>query len=118
MGLIQKGREKIAEIALKKIMEKKVYPNLEGIGVVKEIRYKDKIAKLTIELSGLENSPMTLYASEIAVADDGSSITVNKFESNMPFMQVALNRFIAGKPIAIPEDARDALALAKKALDL
>ena len=118
MGLIQKSREKVVEIALKMIMEKLVYPNLEGIGVIREIKYKDKAAKITVELAGLEKNPITLYASDIVVADDGSSIIVNKFESNMAFMQVALSRFLAGRPIYVPEDARGSLAMAKKILDL
>ncbi|MDE5833531.1 MAG: hypothetical protein K2H64_11265 [Desulfovibrio sp.] len=118
MGFIQRGKEKIIEIAINKIAEKMVRPNLEGIGVVKEIRYKDKILKLTIELAGLENQPITVYASDIVIADDGSSVTVNKFESNMPFMQVGLNRFLAGQSFDVPEDARGSLSMAKKVLGL
>lgn len=119
MGFIQKGKDKLVDIALNTYIRGKIVnPNLEGIGVVKEIRYKDKIFTLTVELAGLEDKPITLYATDIDIADDGSSVAVRKFASNMPFMQAALSRFLAGTPIAIPADNRDHLITAKKLLGL
>ncbi len=100
------------------IKEKFVNPNIEGIGVVKKINFEDKKLRLTIELAGLEDRPIDIVASDIVIAPDNSSITVRKFESNMPFMQTALNRF-GTQSFAVPEgSARLGLATAKCVLGL
>lgn len=116
--MIQRGRDKIVEIALNKIKEKIVDPEIDGIGVVKEIRYKDGKALLTIALEGLEDRPITVEASDIVIAQDGSSITINTFNSNMPFAKKGLTRFLAGKSLPIPEENRSSVVMAKKLLNI
>lgn len=111
-------KRKAAEFALNKFKEKTMNPSLEGIGVIKEITLKDKQLHITMILEGLEDKPLTICASDIEIAPDGSSISINKYESNMPFAQNALARFVPN-PLPIPEgSARTGVNAARKLLDL
>ncbi len=111
-------RERICNYALGKVKEKLMNPVLEGIGVVKEISWRDGSLFLTLVLEGLEDRPIDVRCSEIEIAPDGSALTIHKFESNMPFAQTALNRF-GTRAIEIPEgNARFAVVTAKKTLGL
>lgn len=104
--------------ALNRVKEKFVNPNLDGIGQVREISYRDKMLLLTLVLEGLEDRPVEIRCSSIEIAPDGSSVRIGGFESNMPFAQNALNRF-ATEPFAVPEgSARMAVCAAKKLLGL
>lgn len=108
----------VCNYALRKVKEKLVNPALEGIGVVREISFKDGSLFLTLILEGLEDRPIDVRCSEIEIAPDGSQLTIHQFESNMPFAQNALTRY-GTRPIDIPEgSARFAVATAKKALGL
>lgn len=112
-------RSKITNLALGAIKEKIVNPNLEGIGTIKAISYTQGEISLTLVLMGLEDRPINLRASEIAIAPDGSSITVGRFESDMAFVQNGLDKFLAGRPFEIPEGSpRMALKTAKTVLGL
>lgn len=94
-------------------------PSLEGIGVVREISWKDRKLGIVLELSGLEGKPIALTAEEIEISPDGSSVRIHNFSANMDFAQNALSRFVAGKTFDIPEGgARLALVNAKKLFDL
>lgn len=111
-------RNKTAQFALNIAKDKFVNPNLEGICTVNEISYRDKALALTLTLDGLEDHPIEVTCSEIEIAPDCSTITIHKYESNMPFAQNALRRF-ACKPIPIPEGgARTAVCTARKVLGL
>ena len=111
-------RNCVSNYALRKIKEKLVNPSLDGIGVVREISFREGSLFLTLVLEGLEDRPVDVRCSEIEIAPDGSQIMIHRFESNMPFAQNALNRF-AVRPIDIPEGgARVAVLTAKKALGL
>lgn len=107
-----------ANKALGWIKEKFVNPNIEGIGTVKKILFENGKLLLTVELTGLEDRPIDITASDIRIAPDNSSIEVRMFESNMPFVQTALNRF-ATRAFDVPEgSARMGLATAKAVLGL
>lgn len=110
-------KNKAVSLALLVIKEKVVNPNLEGIGTVREISYKDGKIYLTIILEGLEDHPMSIEASDIEIANDASTIKVNKFKANKPFLHNALNRFAVCK-FDIPESSRTALKTAKTVLGL
>lgn len=111
-------RNKTAQIALNVVKDKFVNPNLDGICTVSEIRYRDKALALNLTLDGLEDRPIEVTCSDIEIAPDCSTITIHKYESNMPFAQNALSRF-ASDPIPIPEGgARTAVCAAKKVLGL
>lgn len=105
-------------MALGKIRDKVLEPYLEGIGTVETINYKNKKLFLGLQLDGLPR-PIEVECSEISLAPDGSSVTVNKFAANLSFAQTALDRFAAGKSFAVPEGAaRFAIVAAKKVLGL
>lgn len=109
---------RLCNYALKKVKEKLVNPALEGIGTVREISFRDGALFLTLILDGLEDRPIDVRCSEIEIAPDGSELIIHKFESNMPFVQTALNRY-GVRQIPIPEgSARFAVVSAKKALGL
>lgn len=111
-------RNKMTTLALNGVKDKFMNPNLDGIGVVREISYRDKMLFLTIALDGLEDRPIDLRCSDIKIAPDGSTITIHGFESNIAFAQNALNRF-ATRPFKVPEGgARMAVMAVKKALGL
>lgn len=111
-------RDKTAQFALNMVKDKFVNPNLDGICTVSDIRYHDKALSLTLALDGLEDRPIEVTCSDFEIAPDCSTITIHKFESNMPFARNALNRFASG-PISIPEGgARTAVCAAKKVLGL
>lgn len=114
MGLLSMA----TTVALKGVKDKLVNPNIEGIGVVKEISFRDRTLFLTVVLDGLEDRPIEISCSRLEIAPDGSSVTVHEFQSNMPFAQNALNRF-AVRPFSVPEGgARMAVVAAKKGLGL
>lgn len=105
--------------ALEKVRTKVLNPKLSGIGVVDEMIYRDKRLFLKLRLEGLEDRPIDVRCSEINIAPDGSSLSIGKFESNMPFARVALESFAANRVFEIPEGgARVAIMAAKKVLGL
>lgn len=107
-----------ASIALTGLKEKLVNPNLEGIGRVTEISFKDKTVFVTVVLDGLETQPIEACCRKIEIAPDGSSIKLSDFDAKLPFAKNALNRF-AARPFDIPEGkARAALIAAKKTFGL
>lgn len=111
-------REKTAQFALNMVKDKFVNPNLDGICTVNEIRYHEKALALKLTLDGLEDRPIEIICSDFEIAPDCSTITIRKYESNMPFAQNALNRF-ASNPIPVPEGgARTAVSAARKVLGL
>lgn len=110
-------KDKAVSLALIVIKEKVVNPNLEGIGTVREISYKNGKILLTVILEGLEDHPLSIEASDIEIAPDASTIKVNKFAANIPFAHNALNRF-AVTEFNIPEENRYALKTAKTILGL
>lgn len=105
-------------MALNGVKEKVVNPNLEGIGVVKEISFRDKKLHLKLVLDGLEDKVIEISCSKVTIAPDGSSVGLSGFSSNMPFAENALNRF-APKAFSVPDGAgRIALVAARKVLGL
>ncbi len=111
-------KDKGISMALNSLKEKFVNPNIEGIGTVKAISYADKQLHLTLVLVGLEDRDIDITCKDISIAEDGSSVMVGAYTSNMPFAENALNRF-ASQPFEVPEGAaRGALVMAKKALGL
>lgn len=108
-----------AKKALNFFKEKVVNPNLDGIGVITSISLLDKMLYLTLMLDGLGETEIIITGKGISIAEDGSSITVQSFKSNMPFAENALNRFAAGRAFAVPEGkARDYAGMAKKLFGL
>lgn len=111
-------RNAAVSLALTGIREKIVNANIEGIGVVREISFKDGKVHLALVLNGLEDREIGITCASVAIAPDGSSVTLGDFDSNMPFAKNALDRFASRKIDVPPGAARTALLLAKKALGL
>ena len=118
MGLIASAIEKIISTMLKNFKDTISKNFMQGIGRISDIHYKDKALTISVILEGLEDHEITAKCSSIAIAEGGTSVTLDLFESNMPFLQTVLNRYVAGKPITIPEDSRNNAMLAKKYLKL
>lgn len=114
MGLLDIG----IKIALGKVRDNVINPKLEGIGKVEEISYRERELFVRLRLEELEDHPLEVVCSDITLADDGSSVRIGKFRANKKFMQTALDRYLAGKAIPVPEGARLTLAGAKKMFGL
>ncbi len=115
MGLLDMG----VKMGLDKVRESVVNPRLEGIGKVEEMTFRDKKLYARLQLEDLEDHPLEITCEDISVAGDGSSVTVGKFTANKKFMRTALDRYLAGRPIPIPEGkARLAILAAKKLMGL
>lgn len=109
----------LVQTALNKVREKMINPRLEGIGTVEQLTIKGKEIFLIIKLAGMENTPIDVTGSEISIAEDGSSVTIGKFESNMPWVQNALDMFMANRPMSIDDaDVRKAAVVARKIFGL
>lgn len=91
--------------------------NLDGLGVIREMSFKDRTLFIRLELEGLPDQPIAITAEDVAIAPDGSELFVKSFKSDMPFLHTALNRFASG-PFAIPQDAREMLKAARSVLNL
>lgn len=103
--------------ALDILKEKYMKELLEGIGQVKELQYKDKKFHLTLVLNGIEQ-PINISCSNIEFGPEGRSVTVHEFDSDMPFIKVALNRF-ATRTFDVPDGAaRLAVESTRKILDI
>ena len=105
--------------ALNKVREKMVNPKLEGIATVEELVFKGKELFLVVRLAGLEDRPVEITCSDIKIADDGGSIEIERFISNMPFVQNGLGAFLYGRSLELSDPAaRSAAATAKKLFNL
>ena len=115
MGLLDMG----LKLGLNQVKDNVINPKLEGIGKVEEIAYKDKKLFARLRLEDLEDHPLEVVCEEISFAPDGSAVTIGKFTANKKFMQAALDKYLAGRPVPVPEGkARLAVMGAKKLLKL
>lgn len=104
-------------VVLNKVVKNVINPKLDGIGIVEEISWRGKELFLRVRLNGLEDRPLELGCSRISCSPDGSSVSIGQFASNMAFAANALQSFVAGRPIAVPEgSARLAVVTAAKVL--
>lgn len=111
-------KNRTVNLALNSIKGIVVNPNIEGIGTVQEIKYADGKCHVKLLLNGLEDKPIDITCEDIKIGDDGSYVLIEKFTSNMPFVQNALNKF-ASQKFDIPEgSARFAVKSAKSILNL
>lgn len=115
MGLLDMG----LKIGLDQVRDNVINPRLEGIGKVEDITFKDKKLYARLRLVDLEQHPLEIVCEGIKLAPDGSTVIIGKFTANKSFMQVALDRYLAGKPINVPDGApRLAVMGARKFLGL
>ena len=118
MGFIGKIINGAADVALDKVKDKIINPKLETIGTVESLTYKDKKLYMTVILEGMEDKPIDVCAEEIEISPDCASVKVNKFSSNMAFVNNALNKY-ATCPFSVPDGAgRTVLKTVKPILGL
>lgn len=107
------------KLALSKAKDAYINPQLEGIGAVEELTWKDGSIRGTLRLADLEDHPIEVVCSDIRIAPDGGSIVIGKLASNKKFAENAFKRFVEGRQFEIPEGAARAAALtARKLLGL
>ena len=88
-------------------------PLLKGIGVVHSLDVRHGRLHVTASLDGLDGVPVEITCHTFIVSADGRSVTLAGFQSNLAFVQNALNRFAAGTHHMPPNPlARKALAAA------
>ncbi|MBO4369584.1 MAG: hypothetical protein J5803_05750 [Desulfovibrio sp.] len=87
---------------------------LAGIGELTDLRYSNKTLLMRIRLYGLEDREIEASCTDIRIANDGSSLALASFSSNMPFMETMLNRYLANATLSLPEGNARMLAVAAK----
>lgn len=93
-------------------------PNLDGLGIIKSIVWKDGKAQLRFALAGLEDREIDIICGKINISEDGSQVTAGDFSSNMPFMENILNRFASGSFTIKDKNTQAAILAAKTLLDI
>lgn len=112
-------KEFLLRASINKVREKMLNPDLAGICVIDELSFRGKELFVVLRLAGLEEQAVEIKCDEISINDDGSAINVAKFSSTMPFINAALEKFLQGRDIPLPEgSARVAALAAKKMLKL
>lgn len=115
MGLLEMGMK----LPLKMLKDTVINPRLQGIGKVEDLSYHDRRLFARLRLEGLDDRPLEVTCEDIQLAEDGSWLRIGRFEANLKFMQTALDRYVAGQTIAVPEGpARTAVIGARKLLKL
>lgn len=105
------------EDPMREFKEKYMKDLFDGIGTIQELTFQDKTLKLLVRLDGLDK-PVEITASNIEIAPDGATVKVNSFDSDLPFLKAALNRF-ATRPFTLPEgNPREGAECARKVLGL
>ncbi len=92
------------QIALDKVREHLINPQISKYGSVEKISYNDKRLYLTLKLLGLEDKPFEVSCGKIEIAGDCSSVRFGDFKANMPFLQNALDEY-GSKSIPVPNNA-------------
>lgn len=119
MGLLDGMKDMGMKIAMGQVKDNVINPKLEGIGTVEDLSWKDQVLFARVRLTDLEDHPLEVWCSDISIAPDGSNVKIGNFRANKKFMQAALDRYLAGKPLAVPAGAaRTALVTARKFLGL
>lgn len=107
------------KMALNKTRDSYINPQLEGIGILEELNWKDGKLSGVLRLVDMEDQPIEVTCSDIKMSPDASSVRIGSFSSNKKFAETALKRFAENRDFSIPEGAaRIAAKTAKKILNL
>ncbi len=96
-------KDKMVDAALFQVVDKLLNPKVANIARISRIAIEDGKLSMRLVLKGLENTEMDVQCSNITIAEDGSSISLGNYTSNMEFLQNALNQF-ATLTIPVPEN--------------
>lgn len=112
-------RSILAQKALNTVRDKVLNPKLGEIAKINSMEWREGKLYLTLALNGLEDRDIHVICNRISISEDGSEITLSDFESDMPFVENALNAFASGSH-KLPDGsmARMGLAMARKILNL
>jgi len=92
-------------------------PHIDKIAKITKICFESGKFQITFALNGLDDVEMQLLCNTIHIADDGSTVTLKDFTSNMAFLENAANAFGA-KEFAVPVSIRDTVKMVKKVFDV
>lgn len=106
---------KPVEIALNTVARPFLNKAITGYGEILTMKIENKTLKATLVLAGLEDKEIEVECSDVRIAQDGSSISLHDYRSNMPFAEKALNRFATDEYKVETPAVRTALVLIRKA---
>ena len=117
--MLEAIKEKTANAALNKLNDVFLSKEFAQFGQIKQLSYKDKKLNMAMLLKGLEDKEIEVSCASVRIADDGSSITLSDYSSNVECVATALNLF-AAREIPLPDNGmvRSAVIAAKKILGL
>ena len=119
MSLLNTFKNAAATKALEGLKEKVLNPGFARFGQISRIAYENKRLTLGLLLKGLEDREIEVSCAGIRIADDGSSVTLYDYTSNVEFVTEAMNMF-ATRPIDVPDNSmvRSVVKTAKTVLGL
>lgn len=113
MGIWSALKQKGAAFTVETLLQAPVSNALERYGKVKGLALENGELRLLLALNGLEHE-VEIRCADISIAEDGSSVRVGSFRSNIACVEQALNDF-ATAPFAIANgNARTGLVLLRK----
>lgn len=113
MSIWKKLREKGAAFTVETLLQAPVENAIKRYGKVNGIALENGELRLTLALNGLDRE-VEIRCSDIDIAEDGSSVRIGTFRSDLPCAEQALNDF-ATSPFTISHSgARAALVLFRK----
>lgn len=113
MNIWKNLREKGAAVTVEALLQTPVENALKRYGKVKGVALENGELRLTLAPNGLDRD-VEIRCSDIDIADDGSSVRIGTFRSDLACAEQALNDF-ATSPFSITHrGARAALVLLRK----
>lgn len=109
----------LARKTLDTVRDKVLNPKIGDIAKIHSMEWRGGKLFLSFTFNGLEEREIHVICNKISISEDGNEISLSEFESDMPFVENALNSFAAGSH-KLPEGgmARMAFVLARKILNL
>lgn len=97
-------KDKVAGVALDQIKERLINPKIADIARITKVSIESGKLYLIFVLKGLEDREMQVQCGAVSIAEDGSTVTLGNYTSNMAFLENALNQF-AAKTFPVPDTA-------------
>lgn len=88
---------------------------VDRYATVKRITKQDKCFTIEAQPAG-SNELLTVVVGDISIADDNSSVSIGSLSANLPWAEHALQDFVQGRKIAVPESVRGVLGKVKTVL--
>ncbi len=101
--MISALKDKVVDAALGQIVDRALNPKLADIARISKVAIEDGTLSIHFILKGLDEKEMDVQCSSISIAEDGSSISLGNYTSNIEFLQNALNQF-ATLTLPVPDN--------------